>query len=171
MSFVAGQKLRASELNDALDPVGALPLGVIARNERSTNLLGISSVARVISCRAAMVTGRTYRISARTEVDASVSGATSQAELRYTTNDTEPTTSSATLVRGITTHATSGVPDSVDIDGLYVATTTGFLRAVLCMSRVVGTGTVNIGADSGVRPTQIQIEDVGITVATSGTIY
>jgi hypothetical protein len=163
MTFVAGTKLRASELNR----LGAC----VARNRRTTNSAAITTIQRVLSVRAPVVNGRTYRVIAHGEVFGLSGATTTQNELRHTTNDTEPTTTSTVLARALVRHdSTGGVPDSVTIVGEFNATATGFLRVALCCTRVAGAVTVSWAADP-TFPTTLVVEDLGLTVAVSGTVY
>lgn len=162
MAFTAGGKIRAADLNR----LGA----IVGRNQRTTNIGTTGAIIRVLSTTAPVVAGRTYRVSAMFEVDAATVPATTQDELRYTTNNTEPTTSSPILNRYLCDHRVSGVPDSEFIEALFFASTTGTLRVALCIQRVVGAGTVTLAGDPSF-PSTLTIEDMGDTVATSGTVY
>lgn len=163
MAFTAGQKIRAFELNR----IGA----VVGRNQRTTNATGISAIARVLSTTAPVVAGRTYRVHLHAEVFSSSGAATSQNELRYTTNNTEPTTTSTILTRGVIRHdSTTSVPDEFEITGYFAAVSTGTFRVAWCLQRVVGAVNVNCSADANF-PATLTVEDVGDTVATTGTVY
>lgn len=164
MAFTAGQKVRASELNQ----VGS----IVGRNQRTTNITSTSGSTpiRVLSTTAPVVAGRTYRVSAFFEVSVVTADATTQNELRYTTNDTEPTVSSTVLSRSLTEHGVSGVPDSISIEAFFPAASTGTLTVALCISRVVGSGNITLEA-GGTFPATIVVEDVGATVAATGTVY
>lgn len=162
MTFTAGQKLRASDLNQ----VGV----VVGRNRRTTNFSTTGAILRALSTTAAVVAGRSYRVTVRTEMFANTAPATSQNEVRYTTNNTEPLVTSPILCRALVDHRVSGVPDFCHIEGLFHATTTGTFRVALCIQRVLGAGDVASAANVDF-PTFITVEDVGPTVSTTGTVY
>lgn len=170
MTFVAGQKLRASELNNALDPVQELPTGMVARNQRTSNSSTYTSIARIISVRAPVVGGRTYKVQFQGEEFPTGGDAVGQTEMRYTTDDTEPLTSSTIMARALVHHINDGVPDAVAIVGLFHASSDGFLRVVICGTRVIGTATCAMAASASF-PATLTVEDVGDTIAVSGTVY
>ena len=87
MAFTAGQKIRAGDLNR---------LGqIVGRNTRTNLYLGTMGTRnRILSVRAPVDAGRTYRVWTILECQPTDANTTAQVELRYTTNDTEPTTSS-----------------------------------------------------------------------------
>ena len=162
MAFSAGGKLRAGDLNR---------LGqIVGRNQRTTNSASYTAAARILSVRAPVVAGRSYRVTFTGE-EFPIGGATvGQTELRYTTNDVEPLVSSPVLARALVHHINDGVPDLVSITGLFVAGATGFLRVVVVGNRVVGVPPNAMAADPGF-PAMLLVEDVGDTVAVAGTVY
>jgi hypothetical protein len=162
MAIVAGQKIRASDLNT----IGV----VVARNRRTTNTPAVTAATRVLSVIAPVTSGRTYRVLCHGEAFAASVPTTSQLELRYTTNNVEPTTTAPVLARALVNHEVTAVPDTFTIVGEYLSSTTGTLRVVLCTTRVVGTSTVTVVGDPAF-PTHLSVEDVGPTVATTGTVY
>lgn len=148
--------------------------GVVGRNRRTTTLSTTASTSgtaqRIISTTASVTNGRTYKLWAHLEVDAATVPATSQVEMRYTTNNTEPTVSSTQVARAVTDHRVASVPDSLDVIGLYPATASGTLRVAVMLFRAVGSGTLTVDATS-TSLGEIVIEDMGPTVSTSGTVY
>lgn len=163
MAFTAGQKVRASELNR----IGTL----VGRNQRTTNTAAYTTITRILSVRAPVKAGRTYRVCCQIEEFGNLGSGTGQSELRYTTNDTEPTTTSTLLGRALVHHASTGsVPDTVSIMAHFNASADGFLRVVLCAQRVIGSVTLAMSADASF-PGFLTVEDVGDTVATTGTVY
>lgn len=163
MAFSAGAKIRAAELN----LLGAL----VGRNHRTTNSSAFTSVARILSVRAPVRAGRTYRVTCQTEVFSSGGAGVSQMELRYTTNDSEPTTTSTVLGRALTQHETAGVPDTVSVEAYHHSVADGFLRVALCGTKVAGAATSCTVSADATFPTTLVVEDVADTVATSGTAY
>ncbi|QJY51246.1 hypothetical protein [Pseudonocardia broussonetiae] len=174
MAYVAGQKLRASELNttvtDLESNLDTRAAGIVGRNQRTTNSATYTTAARVLSARAPVVAGRSYRVSFHAEEFPTGGAAVGQTELRHTTTDVEPTTSSAILARALVHHINDGVPDSVVVVGFFHATANGFLRVAVVGNRVVGTAPCSIAASSSF-PATLTIEDAGATVSTSGTVY
>lgn len=165
--FLGGTKARASALN-ALLAAGT----VVGRNRRTTNLPTAAggAIIRVLSTIAVVEAGRMYRVWVQGEHDCGIAPATSQPELRYTTNNTEPTTASTVLTRTLIDHRVATVPDLMHLDALYIPAATGTFRVALCTQRVVGAGAVAVIA-SATSPCELVVEDVGPTVAVSGTIY
>lgn len=160
--IAAGAKVRASDLNR---------LGnIVARNLRTTNISTTGAIIRVLSVRAPVKAGRSYRVSAMFEVDAATVPATSQDELRFTTDDTEPTVTSTVLSRCLMDHRVASVPDAEFIEGFFHASADGWLRVALCITRAIGAGSITLDA-APTFPTTITVEDVGDTVSTSGTVY
>lgn len=168
MTFLAGQKLRASELNAAIN---AVDIGIVGRNFRTTNMTGITAITRCLSCSAPITAGRTYRISVYGEVFGNAGATTIQAELRYTTNGVEPSTTDTVMCQNnMTLPSTTGVPESCSMEAIYPSAISGTLFVALTLFRVAGAVTVAF-TGSAVSPTHIEIADAGPTVAVSGTVY
>lgn len=140
------------------------------RAYRSTDLTTTGVITRVLSVVASVVAGRHYRVTARTELWAAVAGAKSQSELRFTTDNTEPTTASQVMARTIADHRVMAVPDGVHLSALWAAGVTGTLRVVLCTTRVAASGNLTVSAQP-FYPTEIVVEDMGPAISTSGTVY
>lgn len=162
MTFTAGEKIRAATLNQ----MGA----VVGRNRRTTNSTAVSAATRILSVIAPVFTGRTYRVLVHGEIFANAAANVSQSELRYTTDNTEPLTSSTLLARGLKYHTLNGIPDEITIVGEFVCTSNATLRVAVVTARVVGASTVAWSADA-TFPMHIKIEDLGTTVSTTGTVY
>lgn len=90
--------------------------------------------------------------------------------MRDTTDNAEPTVTSALLSQTVIDHRLVGVPALLHIDVLFICTSSGTLRVALCHQRVINPGPVAIIATAN-RPCELVVEDVGLTVATSGTVY
>lgn len=167
MTFVAGQKLKASDLNDAIG------YGIIARQQRTTDITTTGAITRVMGTIATVTSGRTYAVRAQAEMYKSAATATdvvSQSELRYTTDGTEPTVTSTVLDRAIIHHQITGTPEMLNFTGLFHCTSSGTFRVVLTMIRAVGTGNITLSGGAAF-PAVLVIQDVGLTVAVSGTVY
>jgi hypothetical protein len=163
-----------SDVTSLVTDLSNKPLGVVGRNRRTTSISTTASTSgtaqRIISAFASVVNGRTYKLWAHLEIDAATVPATSQVEMRITTNGAEPTVSSTQVARALTDHRVASVPDSLDVIGLYPATATGTLGVMVAFFRAVGSGTLTNDATS-VSLGEIAIEDMGPTVSTSGTVY
>lgn len=163
MPFTAGQKVRASDLNQ----IGVL----VGRNQRTTNMTGVSAITRVLSCSAPVVSGRSYRVLAYGEIFGNSGATTVQSEFRYTTNGVEPTVTDTVMCQNnMTIPSVAGVPESCSMSAIYPAVSTGTLFVALCIFRVSGSVVVAwTGAANS--PTHISIEDIGPTIGTTGTVY
>jgi hypothetical protein len=157
----------------AVDPTVDRTKGlIVGRNVRTSDSPTFQGTAvRILSTRAPVVDGRSYAIVVDGEVEMTSAGAaTTQHELRYTTNDVEPTTSDTQLARAVTYQDPSGTPVAVHDEAYFHASANGFLRVAVCSHRPVGSNTGQWTADTD-RPMTLTIVDVGPTVATSGTVY
>jgi hypothetical protein len=163
VTFFAGQRVRAADLNR---------LGqIVGRNQRTTNSTPAAAITRVLSVTAPVKPFRTYRIVCDGEIFSANGAATSQSELRYTTNNTEPTTTSPILGRALVRHdSTTGAPDQCHIEGLFFNDIATVLRVVVTTTRVLGTVNVSWTADAAF-PMTLTVEDVGDTIAATGTVY
>lgn len=163
MAFTAGQKIRAGDLNR---------LGqIVGRNTRTNLYLGTMGTRnRILSVRAPVDAGRTYRVWTILECQPTDANTTAQVELRYTTNDTEPTTSSTQLARGVCRTPVAGQPVTLYVEGLFAATSAGYLRVAAVGFRAAGTGYMDFGG-APTYPMLLVVQDAGDTVSTSGTVY
>lgn len=144
---------------------------IVGRNQRTTDIVGITTITRVLSTVASVFAGRTYRVTFDGEAVSDLAAATSQHELRYTTNNTEPTTVSPVLDRAVVVHSsTAAIPDQVHVEGYFHCGATGVLRVALCTLRAAGSVSVAVAA-AATFPAKLIIEDCGATVSTSGTVY
>lgn len=163
-----------SDVTSLVTDLANRTLGVVGRNRRTTSKSTTASTSgtaqRIISAFASVTNGRTYKLWAHLEIDAATVPATSQVEMRVTTDGTEPTTSSTQVARALTDHRVASVPDSLDVIGLYPAAFTGTLGVMVSVFRAIGSGTLTNDATS-VSLGEIAIEDMGPTVSTSGTVY
>lgn len=162
MAFTAGQKVRASALNQ----IGV----IVGRSQRTTNSTASATIVRVLSVIAPVVAGRSYRVWCDGEIFSTSTACVAQSELRYTTNNTEPATSSTVLGRSLTPTAAGGTPNMCHIEAFFHAVSTGTLRVAVTTTRVVGADTVSWTADA-TYPMLLVVEDIGDTISTTGTIY
>lgn len=162
-----------SSLPGAMLGLSPLTGVVVGRNLRTTDFGSFTSNTRVLSVRAPVRNGRTYMVSVTGEVVLGVgtTDTTIQTELRITTDDTEPTTSSTQIGRGLNPISNdAGIPDPVHIAVPYVCTHDGWLRVAACSQRAVGSLDCFWTCASD-RPMTLTIIDLGPTVSTSGTVY
>ncbi|MGB3443896.1 MAG: chitobiase/beta-hexosaminidase C-terminal domain-containing protein [Actinophytocola sp.] len=148
---------------------------VIARNERDTNATTTATTAgtayRIFNTGGPILAGRTYEISGRGSLRSNTAGVTAQIDFRYTTNGTEPTTSSTQIAREILDLADTNVPETITWKFNYEATADVTLRVVAAMFTASGGGQLIFEAAAGPSPGEIVITDMGPTVAISGNIY
>lgn len=166
MAFTAGQKLRASQLNSLGNVVG--------RHTRTSDELSTSGATAVpiMSVRAPVVAGRSYMVSSWCDVFAAVAASVIQLHNRYTTDDTEPTVATGNFV---TARIDMICPVAAQLyptyaRGIFDASSDGFLRVLMTMDRSAGSGNISVGAGA-INPATLIIEDIGLTVAESGTDY
>lgn len=128
----------------------------------------LSAIARVTA-------GRTYWVWAQGEHDCGVAPATSEPGIRFTTNNTEPTTTSPLLAQHPIDHQVTGVRDLMHMKVLFVCTS-----ICLHVERYAPRGSVHpavyrVGRSCDHRvcesSCELVIEDAGLTVATSWTVY
>lgn len=169
MAFFAGQKLRASELQDLIDKDSPLPRGILARGNRTTSSTTTTSEVGVIRLDDIPIyAGRTYKIwSTALRLDTSVANDVARVNLRYTTDGSTPSTSSTVM-----TQAQAGLPNatdgnSVDVCVDYSPAADELLSLLLCVSRISGTG--SIGIIAGVTaPINLVVEDMGLDPTDTG---
>lgn len=173
MTFVAGQKLRASELNDALDPVGDMPLGVIARHRRTTTSSAItastsSAAIAILRLATPVKAGRLYRVGCpQAAAYCEVSASRSQFVINYTENGTNPTTTSTQLTQSGSKHPDLGFVDFFPCLGNYVPASDLTLTATLYVWRPSGSG--NIFCYGAGPSLDFIVEDMGVDPGSSGT--
>lgn len=143
--------------------------GIVGRIQRATQHVGEDVGAdRIMSTTAQVRSGRTYKVSAHLEVYAPIVPNTAQAEL-YVSTTGEPTLDSTQLNRAVTHLAVVDVPETLTVSGLYHATASGTLRAMLAVQVFgSGSGSFHAGGDSG-YPAELWIEDVGPTRLVTGS--
>lgn len=169
MPYFAGQKLRASELNDLIDKDSVLPLGVIARGNRITSSTTTTTEIGVLRLdNVPVYAGRTYRIyTSALRLDTSVANDVVRANLRITTDGSAATTSSTLLslsqVRAEDVTDQYTAPIVID----YSPPNDGLLSILLTVSRSSGTGNVSIIA-TGTAPCNLVVEDIGLDPGDTG---
>ena len=154
------------------DQINALICPSVGNNIRTTDSSAFNTTSvRIMSTRVPVRNGRSYLVIAAGELVVAAAGAaTVQSEIRYTTNDTEPTTTSTQLGRGICTLDATGIPTLTTFLSVFNSVANGFFRPVVCSVRVAGAVNCQWTAASG-RPMILYVEDIGPTVSATGTVY
>lgn len=167
MTFVVG-KLRANQLQDLINLNSPLPLGVLARARRETSSTTTTTEVGVLRLDDVLVyLGRSYRVSWAALGDSSVANDVIQANARYTTDGSTPTTSST--IMQLTTDLQVNASTSVSLNGevVYTPTADETLSVLLSAQRTAGTGSVGL-IGSATFPIQLVVEDVGPDVTDTG---
>lgn len=163
MAFVAGQKVRASQLNAQ---------GVIKARARRVTNTGASTGSVVGILRlddVPVVAGRAYQITA---IGGLFPNATDNvridATLRYTTNGATPTTASPILVlHGLTT-VTNGYVERYNIIHTYVPGVDQTLSLIMCFQSVASGGAAVSSYAAADWPTEIIVTDMGADPGDTG---
>lgn len=166
MAFVAGQRLRASELNAAI--VG----GIIARGNRGSVSTGTTATAAtsaqgVLRLSCPMLSGRAYKVEALPFGVYCTAAATVGAQLTYTTNGTTPAATSTLLKFGQRQVPTASEVQTLDISGIYVPSSDLTFGVLLSLWRVSGSGTAQMyGASTW--PIELLVTDLGVDTGDVG---
>lgn len=170
MPYFAGQKLRASELNDLTDKDSPLPLGVLMWGNRTSNSTTTTTEVGVLRLDDQPVyLGRWYTIGCGNLVlGSSVANDDVAARIRITTDGSTPSTSS-TQIAGIQQRIlnTTNLPELPQTT-VYVPTADEILSVLLTVARVAGTGNASIISNSS-HPINLFIIDMGPAPGDSGT--
>jgi hypothetical protein len=161
----SGQELLASTLNSAY------PKGIVYRAKRSATKTGITTEVGVVRLDSITITsGRAYRITTGgMGLNSSVSEqAQIVARLRVDTTGAAATTSSTALgFDAVNTLAGSG-SGAGEVEFHYYASSSVTMSVLLTVVRSAGAGTITCtGPDAA--GAEIVVEDLGLTVAASGT--
>ena len=169
MTFFAGQKTRASELNDLIDKDSVLPLGIQARGNRTSSSTTTTTEVGVLRVDdVPMYVGRIYKIwTSPLRLDTSVANDVARALIRYTTDGSTPTTSSTTMTTAQSTLANATDGNSVDICIDYTPSADELFSVLLCVARRSGTGNISIDGASTL-PINIVVEDGGLDCTDTG---
>lgn len=154
------------------DQINARICPAVGKNFRTTNSSAFAGTnVRILSTRAAVRTGRSYQVVASGEIVVTTGGAaTVQNEIRFTTDDTEPTTGSTMMNRGFVVCDPGGIPVYTVLVAYFDASANGFLRPVVCSQRASGSVNCQWNSATG-RQMFLEIFDIGPTISTSGTVY
>lgn len=152
---------------------GAVARGVISHFERTTSTTPTSSAARAFHISASMVAGRMYRIWTNSvAIFSTVAGDDVAMEVTYTTDGSTPTTSSPLLPGGAVQDRMQSTTNGMfkGIATRYTAASSLTMRLALCVRRKSGTGDVSLFADGTSYVIQLLVQDIGQSVAASGTL-
>jgi len=168
--FFAGQKARASDMNDLIDKDSVLPLGIIARGNRTTTSTTTTTEVGVLRLDdVPMYAGRTYKIwTSPLWLDTSVAADVAAAYLRYTTDGSTPTTSSTIMDAAQAPLANASFQNTVTINVQYSPSVDTLFSVLLTVVRVNGTGNISI-ISSATAPIDLVIEDIGLDPTDTGT--
>ncbi|MGI5245410.1 hypothetical protein [Dactylosporangium sp. CA-139066] len=145
------------------------PRGILARRARTTASTGTTSEQGVIRLAASVVSGRAYRIWTSPLVYLSnTANDVVAGRLRYTTDGSNPTTSSTILTQGSAIEPAS-ISEASAIAVPYYPATSHTLTVMLSCVRIGGTGTVSLNVGTANPTIDLVIEDMGLAVANSGT--
>lgn len=159
-TFPAGQIPTAAELDAALP---------IIRQRGRRNSISSGSTGAVVGVLRLddlpVLGGRSYRITALAHPDSTVLTDFLDITVRYSTDGSTPTTSSAIIPGG------EAVVRTVSLFNLsfeYIPPSDLTLSLLLCLARNTGTGTCTLYADS-TRCTELRIFSSGVDVGDTGT--
>lgn len=157
--------------SDSHDHDSGYPKGMVAYFQRTSNSSGSSSSTGVRVCYTYcdLEAGRLYRVSAPSLGVWSTSVGHAEVKIRYTTNNTIPTSSSTVLAFGtVYIPVSGGFVFSLDVEGFFPAAVaiSGFVPGIF-IARVSGSASVQTYG-AGEWPATILVEDMG---ETSGTYH
>lgn len=147
---------------------------LVGYNERATDFGPYTSSTRVMSTIAPVRANRVYLVGMTGECLHSGAGSNvHQHELRYTTNNTEPTTSSTFLARQLINTTIADVPMAVSLTVPFTSSADGFFRVAICSSRPVGSQNAvwTTPGGAGASKVFLTVIDAGPAVSQSGTDY
>lgn len=170
MTFFAGQTLRAADLNDLIDKDSVLPLGILARGNRTTSSTTTTTEQSVLRLDdIPMYLGRAYKIwTSPLQLDTTVANDVVRANLRITTDGSTPTTSSTVLSWSQTRADDATNPNTASINIDYTPTADELFSVLLTVARTSGTGNVSILA-AATAPINLVVEDIGLDPTDTGT--
>ena len=165
MTLLAGDKPTAAELELATEKI-------IARGRRITST-GTTTTAVAGALRLddlPIEGGYSYNIRVQTSPRSSVAADGIAVHLRYTTDGTTPSTSSTILPGGywFVRAIAAGSAQSQTFETEYIPAADETLSLLLCWNRVVGTGNVDLYADSNTH-TEMKVFNSGPDVGDTGT--
>lgn len=167
MELVAGQVLTATLLNARLRKR-------IARARRTSNSSGSTSTTAVAVMRLddkPLIAGHNYKITWKGNFDTTTTTDTMRGYIRYTTDGSTPTTSSAILPGSggevVFVNASSAAICTVETD--YTPVLNEILSLLLCIQHNIGTSSCILQADGSTFTTDMYIDDMGEDPGNTGT--
>lgn len=143
--------------------------GIVARGRRVTNSSTTTTEVGVLRIDDIPITGgRTYKISTSCiSINTTVNGDIVSANVRYTTDGSTPTTSSA-AIGGLGQYIPSAaIGLAHPFIGYYFPTADETFSVLLSVARASGTGSVSLAASAG-QPIDLIVEDMGIDTGDVG---
>lgn len=142
--------------------------GIVRRGERTTSSSTTTTEAGVLRLAAPVVAGRLYLIpTSSLNLISSVAGDIIQGRLRYTTDGSNPTTSSTLLMSSADTQATFN-SEAVPIIAKYYAATAHTLTVMLSVARIGGTGNCSIAVSTSYPTIDLMVIDQGVDPGDNG---
>lgn len=169
-TYFSGQTLRASDLEFLLGTTSPLPLGILARGNRTTTSTTTTTEVGVLRLDDIPIyAGRTYKIwTSPLRLDTSVANDIARALVRMTTDGATPTTSSTALTSAQAALISATDGDTVDICIDYSPSVDELLSVLLTVARQAGTGNISITGAATV-PINMVVEDIGLDPTDTGT--
>jgi hypothetical protein len=165
---VAGQVALSAEYNKLIDNIQYLDtqstIVAFGRRVTSSSTSNSTTAVGVIRVNGTIISGNKYRI--RTGVihpTSTVTTDVARVEVRFSVSGNADSTSP--VLPGALAYEAFG--NTTSLDTVYTATANGTLSVALCVARETGSGNVSLFAD-GTRVTDLYIDNLGLSVASSG---
>jgi hypothetical protein len=169
MALSAGQKLTATQYNLDVQKLGS-------RGRRTTASASASSATNVgVQYTSAFAVKAGYAVIVdcpNLPVRSTVAGDLLEALIRYTTDGSTPTTSSTLLPGSISRSSaliTGSTATTIQLRAKYFPLADESFRALLCISRLAGTGAVSLFADGSGFMIDIDVYNAGPDPGDTGT--
>lgn len=145
MTFVAGQKLRASELNDSFTSlIGGSRLAANGSSSSGTDVKLVATLSSLV-----LPANSAFTIDFMLQLNVSAAGSDYVAQIRPTDITT------AALMQGVLPRTQDAYPYAIRLSYGYKTTTEETSTFVGCFARVAGTGTAFAGTGSYLTVTKI----------------
>lgn len=160
--------------SQSVQAMGTINRGRVGQNIRTTNLASLSNgpgvADRVLSTIAPILSTNAYLIRFKSAFFHSAANATIGITLRYTTDNTEPTVTSASCGQGLLLLGAAGTGGTMEMTRTIApAVTTDTFRVAATFWNTIG-ATATLQADAA-TPCELSIEDTGKILANTGTVY
>ena len=137
--------------------------GIISWGQSTASGTSTTSEIGLFEIQADLVVSRSYEIAAEAWIQSSVANDHATLRVRYTADGSEPTLSSAILAQQGMPLNQANIGEARHFRQPLIAPTSGTYRFLLCMVRLVGSGTMQL-AGSASQPEWMTIEDKGFAV-------